>query len=53
MPKKMPERSTGRSGAERAKRLRLEWLRKNRGALRAYNAHIEKQGVFSEGLRSF
>lgn len=32
---------------------RAEWLRKNRAALEAYNEHVEKHGVFSEGLRSF
>ncbi len=30
-----------------------EWLAKNRAALEAYNEHIEKDGVFSDGLRSF
>ncbi|HXM82443.1 MAG TPA: type II toxin-antitoxin system CcdA family antitoxin [Burkholderiales bacterium] len=30
-----------------------EWLKRNRAALEAYNEHIEKHGVFSEGLRSF
>ena len=30
-----------------------EWLNRNRAALDAYNEHLEKQGVFSEGLRSF
>jgi antitoxin CcdA len=30
-----------------------EWLRKNRAALDAYNEHVEKDGVFSDGLRSF
>ena len=29
------------------------WLRRNRAALEAYNEHVEKHGVFSEGLRSF
>ena len=29
------------------------WLEKNRAALDAYNEHIEKHGVFSDGLRSF
>ena len=29
------------------------WLKKNRGALEAYNEHVEKHGVFSDGLRSF
>ena len=35
------------------RREREEWLRKNRGALEAYNEHVEKHGVFSDGLRSF
>lgn len=30
-----------------------DWLRKNRAALEAYNEHVEKHGVFSDGLRSF
>ena len=30
-----------------------EWLRKNRAALEAYNEHVQKHGVFSDGLRSF
>jgi antitoxin CcdA len=30
-----------------------EWLRRNRAALEAYNEHIEKHGVFSDGLRTF
>lgn len=30
-----------------------EWLRRNRAAIEAYNEHVEKHGVFSEGLRSF
>jgi len=30
-----------------------EWLKRNRAALDAYNAQMEKHGVFSEGLRSF
>jgi antitoxin CcdA len=34
-------------------RLREEWLRQNRAALDAYNEHVEKDGVFSEGLRGF
>jgi antitoxin CcdA len=32
---------------------RTEWLTKNRAALKAYNEHVEKHGVFSDGLRSF
>lgn len=35
------------------RRQREEWLRKNRAALEAYNEHVEKDGVFSDGLRSF
>ena len=34
-------------------RQREAWLRNNRAALRAYNVHIERDGVFSDGLRSF
>jgi antitoxin CcdA len=29
------------------------WKERNREALEAYNDHIERHGVFSEGLRSF
>jgi antitoxin CcdA len=32
---------------------RAQWLEKNRAALDAYNEHVEKQDVFSDGLRSF
>ncbi|TAK43996.1 MAG: DUF5131 family protein [Betaproteobacteria bacterium] len=44
--------------AKRSERLaalapRLQWPRKNRAALRACNQHVERDGVFSEGLRSF
>jgi antitoxin CcdA len=35
------------------KRLRYQWLAKNRAAIEAYNEHIEKHGVFSDGLRTF
>jgi antitoxin CcdA len=34
-------------------RQREEWLRRNQGALEAYNEHVEKDGVFSDGQRSF
>jgi antitoxin CcdA len=34
-------------------RERAQWLEKNRAALDAYNDHVERQGVFSDGLRSF
>jgi len=30
-----------------------QWLKRNRAALEAYNEHVEKHGVFSDGLRSF
>ena len=29
------------------------WLEENRAAMEAYNEHVEKRGVFSEGLRGF
>lgn len=29
------------------------WLKDNRDAVDAYNEHVEKQGVFSDGLRQF
>lgn len=32
---------------------RAAWLQRNRAALEAYNEHVEKHGVFSDGLRSF
>ena len=32
---------------------REKWLEENRAALEAYNEHVEKHGVFSDGLRSF
>ena len=32
---------------------RAQWLEKNRAAIEAYNEHVEKHGVFSDGLRSF
>ncbi|TMG73648.1 MAG: acetoacetyl-CoA synthase [Betaproteobacteria bacterium] len=32
---------------------RAQWLARNRAALNAYNQHVEKQGVFSDGLRAF
>lgn len=38
---------------ELAKTLRQKWLDENRAAIDAYNAHIEQEGVFSDGLRSF
>lgn len=32
---------------------RTQWLAENRTAIEAYNDHVEKHGVFSDGLRSF
>ena len=29
------------------------WLMENRDAITAYNNHVETQGLFSDGLRSF
>src|SRR5688572_20216133 len=39
--------------AVRGGQTRAAWLRRNRAALEAYNDHVERDGVFSEGLRSF
>ena len=43
------------TGLDAAIRLRQRenWLRTNRAALEAYNEHVERDGVFSDGLRSF
>ena len=32
---------------------RRDWLVNNRAAIDAYNEHIERDGAFSDGLRSF
>ena len=32
---------------------REQWLAENKDSMEAYNAHVEKHGVFSDGLRSF
>jgi antitoxin CcdA len=32
---------------------RTQWLAENKTAIDAYNEHVEMQGVFSDGLRSF
>lgn len=32
---------------------REQWLNRNRAALEAYNEHVERDGVFSDGMRSF
>lgn len=34
-------------------RQRAQWLAENQPAIQAYNAQVEEQGVFSDGLRSF
>jgi antitoxin CcdA len=39
--------------AEVRARRREQWLAENREAIAAYNAHIERDGIFSDGLRSF
>lgn len=40
--------------AERVKeRQRERWLTENREAIAAYNEHVDKHGVFSDGLRNF
>ncbi|MEW5853834.1 MAG: type II toxin-antitoxin system CcdA family antitoxin [Myxococcota bacterium] len=36
-----------------AERRRQAWLEENKESLDAYNRHVEKHGVFSEGLRKF
>lgn len=42
----------GLSAAIREKQ-REQWLHQNRAALEAYNEHVERDGVFSDGMRSF
>ena len=32
---------------------RARWLTENQAAIEAYNDHVDKHGVFSDGLRSF
>jgi antitoxin CcdA len=32
---------------------RERWLEENREALEAYNRHVERDGVFSDGVRNF
>lgn len=34
-------------------RQRERWLAENKEAMATYNDHVEKHGVFSEGVRSF
>ncbi|MAS40451.1 MAG: acetoacetyl-CoA synthase [Porticoccaceae bacterium] len=35
------------------KRQRDQWVAENQAAIEAYNEHVDKQGVFSDGLRRF
>ncbi len=35
------------------KRQRDQWIAENQAAIEAYNEHVDKHGVFSDGLRSF
>ena len=39
--------------AEVRARMREQWLEENREAIAAYNARIERDGVWSDGLRGF
>lgn len=32
---------------------REQWLVDNKAAMEAYNQHVEENGIFSDGLRSF
>jgi antitoxin CcdA len=34
------------------KRMRDQWVAENQAAIEVYNAHVDEQGVFSDGLRS-
>ncbi len=36
-----------------AERRRTLWLEENQEAIDAYNDHVERHGVFSDGLRGF
>ena len=38
---------------ELAESQREKWRRDNRGAISAYNAHVERHGTFSDRLRGF
>jgi antitoxin CcdA len=35
------------------KKQREQWLTENKDAIEAYNEHVEKHGIFSDGLRGF
>jgi antitoxin CcdA len=38
---------------ELAEAKRKKWRQDNRDAITAYNEHVEKNGMFSDGVRSF
>ena len=38
---------------ELAEAKRKKWRQDNRDAITAYNEHVEKHGMFSDGVRSF
>jgi antitoxin CcdA len=38
---------------ELAEAKRKKWRQENRDAIVAYNEHVEKHGMFSDGVRSF
>ena len=38
---------------ELAEAKRKKWCQENRDAIVAYNEHVEKHGMFSDGVRSF
>ena len=35
------------------RRLAEQWLEENRSAIESYNEHVERHGVFSDGVRGF
>ena len=35
------------------RRLYETWLEENRAAIESYNEHVERRGVFSDGVRGF
>lgn len=35
------------------KKARDQWVAENKAAMEAYNEHVDKHGVFSDGTRSF
>lgn len=39
--------------AETRRIRQAQWREENRAAIDAYNEHVERDGVFSDGLRSF